>query len=104
MANRHNAPAVITTARLSRSLDADQRQKRYLITMGVRVLCVICAAVFDGWTRWVFVAGAALLPLFGVVLANLIDKRTSPEPAAHEPGLERPQLTSPDTIPGQVDD
>lgn len=91
---------VITTARFSRSLDAGQRERRYLLTMAVRVLCLIAAVPDTGLLRWVFVAGAALLPVFGVILANLIDKR---EPVAAETSASAlPALPGPGTISGEV--
>jgi hypothetical protein len=38
--------------------------------MTIRVACVILAVVVDGWPRWIFIAGAVLLPYFAVVIAN----------------------------------
>jgi hypothetical protein len=53
--------------------DAGARSKRYLIMMGIRVLCFILMVVITpyGWYTWVFGAGAILLPYIAVVLANV---------------------------------
>lgn len=51
------------------------RIRRYLITMGIRIACFVLAVVFEGWVRWVFVAGAAILPYIAVVLANAVGPR-----------------------------
>lgn len=66
----------ITTAAASREADIAGRQRRYVISMAIRVLCFIAAvAVGPGWLRWVLVAGAVLLPYVAVVLANATDTR-----------------------------
>jgi hypothetical protein len=68
----HGAEVVrITTAPESPGQDMAHRQKRYMISMGIRTLCFVGAiAVGPGWLRWVLVAGAFLLPYVAVVLAN----------------------------------
>lgn len=67
----------ITSARLSPAVDRTTRQKRYLITMGIRMVC-FALAIFtpDPW-RWVFAAGAIVLPYIAVVLANTGTSRTT---------------------------
>lgn len=65
----------VTTAPMSLADDSDMRMRRYLITMGIRTTCFILAVVFEGWLRWVFVAGAAGLPYVAVVLANAVGPR-----------------------------
>jgi Flp pilus assembly protein TadB len=66
----------ITTAPPSRSEELAKRQRRYIISMVVRLLCFVLAyAVGPGWLRWVFVAGAVFLPYFAVVFANAEDRR-----------------------------
>lgn len=61
----------ITTAPQTRSQDIAGRQRRYLMSMGIRTVCFIGAvAVGPGWLRWVLVAGAVLLPYVAVVFAN----------------------------------
>lgn len=98
-------PAVITTARFSRSLDTDARRTRYLWTMGVRVACFIAACATPlPWNLLLLVA-AAILPALGVMLANAIDLRaTPPQQASETPDADRPAIASPQTLPGSVVD
>jgi Flp pilus assembly protein TadB len=66
----------ITTAAQGRDADIASRQRRYLLSMAIRVVCFVAAvAVGPGWLRWVLVAGAVLLPYVAVVLANATDTR-----------------------------
>ncbi len=62
----------VTSAPMSVAQDTDIRMRRYLITMAIRIACFVLAVVFEGWLRWVFVAGAAILPYIAVVLANAV--------------------------------
>jgi hypothetical protein len=73
MARREDqsAPVRITTAATSHHADIAARQRRYVISMGIRTVCFIAAvAVGPGWLRWVLVAAALLLPYVAVVMAN----------------------------------
>jgi hypothetical protein len=65
----------VTSAPMSVAQDTDMRMRRYLITMAVRIVCFVLAVVFEGWLRWVFVAGATILPYVAVVLANAVGPR-----------------------------
>lgn len=66
----------ITSARSARHDDLAQRQRRYLISMAIRVVCFVGAvAVGPGWVRWVLVGGAVVLPYIAVVAANAADQR-----------------------------
>jgi hypothetical protein len=61
----------ITTAATSPQADISARQRRYVISMGIRTVCFITAIlVGPGWLRWVLVAAAVLLPYVAVVMAN----------------------------------
>lgn len=61
----------ITTAASSRNADIAARQKRYLLSMGLRTVCFVSAIlVGDNIFRWILIAGALLLPYFAVVMAN----------------------------------
>jgi hypothetical protein len=78
----------ITSAARPRSEDIRGREKRYLISMGVRTLCFILAVVFMGhWVMWVFLVGAVFLPYVAVVLANT----SHPDPPGPDFGF-RPDL------------
>ena len=88
----------ITTAAQSRAQDIATRQRRYIISMSVRVVCFVGAvAVGPGWLRWVLVAGAVLLPYVAVVLANGTDNRDDAFDL-REPGARRqlPPTGAPD--------
>ena len=61
----------ITDASRPRSEDIRGREKRYLISMGIRTLCFVLAIVFMGhWLMWVFIVGSLVLPYVAVVMAN----------------------------------
>jgi len=52
----------------------DERRKRmtkYLITMGIRIVCLILMLFVRGWWLVIVAAGAILLPYFAVVLGNV---------------------------------
>lgn len=85
------SPVRITTAATSRADDIAARQRRYVISMTIRTLCVVGAvAVGDIWLRWVLLAGAVFLPYVAVVMANAGDSRDDafelPD-AEHRPAL-----------------
>jgi hypothetical protein len=65
----------ITSAAGSHSADMQQRAVRYLLSMGVRTLCVILVIVVPGPLRWVFAVGAIVLPYIAVVAANAAGER-----------------------------
>ena len=79
----------ITSANGSRSADQQQRAGRYLVSMGIRTLCVILCIVVPGPLRWVFAVGAIVLPYIAVVAANSVGERRRPAPAAPD-GPPRP--------------
>jgi Protein of unknown function (DUF3099) len=64
-------PFLVTTAPISPQEERRTRERRYLITMGVRVVAFIAAIVFaTGWIRVIAVALALVLPWVAVVVAN----------------------------------
>ena len=60
----------ITTARKSVADDQAARVRGYVISMSVRIACFALAILTHGILRWVFVAGALLIPYLAVVYAN----------------------------------
>lgn len=64
--------AVVTRAARSHSEDIGVRQRRYLLTQSVRIVCVVLATLLPVSPLWkgVLIAGAVALPWFGVVMAN----------------------------------
>ena len=67
----------ITTASASREKDIAARQRRYVISMGIRTLCFVAAIlVGDGWLRWVLIVAAVILPYIAVVMANAVSSKS----------------------------
>jgi type II secretory pathway component PulM len=72
------APVVvhsITSAAQAHSDDLDARIRRYLISMGIRTVCVILVLVIHNPVRWGFAVLAVILPYIAVVMANAVDSR-----------------------------
>jgi hypothetical protein len=63
---------VVTTAGRSHTEDIALRQRRYLMTQFVRMVCVVLAVALPVPPVWkvAFIFGAVALPWFGVVMAN----------------------------------
>ncbi|MEV5574381.1 DUF3099 domain-containing protein [Spirillospora sp. NPDC052269] len=65
----------VTNAPRPLSEDISRRQKRYLLSMGIRTGCFL-GAVFSGvagaplWVVGLFVVGAVFLPYISVIVAN----------------------------------
>jgi hypothetical protein len=62
-----------------------QRAGRYLVSMGIRTLCVILVIIVPGPLRWVFAVGAIVLPYIAVVAANATGERREPPLPAPAP-------------------
>ena len=61
----------ITSASRPHSEELRGRERRYVISMGVRTACFLLALVFrTHWVVWVFMAAALFLPYVAVVIAN----------------------------------
>jgi Protein of unknown function (DUF3099) len=90
----------ITTATRSAAEDTSARQRRYLISMAIRTLCVVGAVVVGpGWFRWVLVAGAVALPQVAVIAANAVDRRSDRhELVGPTSSRELPGRTDPDRL------
>ena len=96
-------PVIITDARLSTSDDLDRRQRRYLWTMLVRVICFLLMIFVPGWWKVIALLGAVFLPAAAVLLANNVDRRApTPRPVDDDP--VRPALPSAEVIPGEVEE
>lgn len=64
----------VTTAHVGRQEDVATRERRYLVMMGIRIACLPPAVFVDGWARWIFIAGAVILPYVAVVIANAVSR------------------------------
>ena len=64
----------MTEARLSRSADIAYRERRYLIMMGIRLVCFLIAVLLFvnhlGWLTAIPAVGAIAIPYFAVIFAN----------------------------------
>ena len=65
-------PTNVTTAGLSGSEDRRLRERRYILTQLVRVVCFVLAVTLPVplWATLLLVVGAFALPWLGVVAAN----------------------------------
>jgi hypothetical protein len=65
---------LVTEAQRSRSEDISYRERRYLIMMGIRVVCFVIAVIVfangGGWLTAIPAVGAIAIPYFAVVFAN----------------------------------
>ena len=69
-------PIRITTAAAAADKELAARQRRYVVSMAIRVVCFIGAAlVAPAWPMWVLLVGAVFLPYVAVVNANTKDSR-----------------------------
>ena len=92
-------PEVFTITEAQRALSDEQtgRTRRYLISMGIRTVCVIAAIFVPGWPRWILIAGAVVLPYLAVVVANAGRENDEPgDVGVAEQG--RPQLPAPGLV------
>lgn len=75
MARRDTEPVRITSATQSHSAEIRHREKRYMLTMGIRTACFVGAVVayvsgLPHWITWALVAASLFLPYVAVVMAN----------------------------------
>jgi Flp pilus assembly protein TadB len=90
-------PILVTTAPVSPAEERRARERRYLITMAVRVVAFIAAIVLaSGWVRVVAIALALVLPWIAVVLANAGPKKPDRQQPSLYAGGRRAELEGPD--------
>ncbi|MBC9711815.1 DUF3099 domain-containing protein [Streptomyces sp. TRM66268-LWL] len=88
----------ITGARQSLADDVRGRQRRYVISMSIRTLSVILAAVLWNVERHVAIvalAAGVLLPYIAVVIANAGRENAPSLPSTYVPAPVRPMLPAP---------
>jgi xanthine/uracil permease len=67
----HSEAVLVTTAGRSPKDERRDRERRYLITMAIRVVAIIVAIVLArGWVRVVAIALSLVLPWIAVIVAN----------------------------------
>ena len=69
---RRPEPVLITEAEVSQTEQHAFRMKRYAITMGIRIVFIVLAAVFYKivWLMLIFAVLGTVLPWIAVVMAN----------------------------------
>jgi hypothetical protein len=76
MASRDDGAVRITSAPEDPKHDIAARQRRYVISMTIRLLCLFAAFLLSPtWGMWVALAGAVFLPYVAVVGANTKNMR-----------------------------
>ncbi len=95
---------LITSARIGKTLDTDQRMKRYLISMAVRVVCFVSGVFAPLPYNIALIVLAAVIPGVAVILANAIDQRRPPVADVAEGVPDRLALGSGEVIRGEVAD
>ena len=100
---RNSDATLITNAGHSQSLALAERQKRYLITMGVRTGCFLAFLVVPGWWKLVALGAAALLPAFAVLFANNQDHR-APAAVPEEQPTGSLAITAGEVVQGTVEE
>lgn len=102
----------ITDAPAALADDQSRRTRGYLIQQGIRVVCIVLALAVPGPLRWVFAAGAVVLPYTAVLFANAgrdrsemlatVDVREDrAAPAIEAPGPDaRGRVVEPRPVPG----
>jgi hypothetical protein len=86
-------PVLVTTAAKSPRQEQRERQRRYLITMGIRLVCFIMAIVLFGigqrFLAAFAVTGSLVLPWIAVVAANAGPRRSFESPSLYRKNSPR---------------
>ncbi|GAB7180293.1 DUF3099 domain-containing protein [Kitasatospora sp. Ki12] len=88
----------ITGARSSLTEDVRGRQRRYVISMLFRTVCVLLAVVLWDVQRWLAFAAlacAVLMPYFAVLIANAGRERAPGLPSTFDIPLDTPLMLGP---------
>ncbi|WSJ66861.1 DUF3099 domain-containing protein [Kitasatospora sp. NBC_01250] len=88
----------ITGARTSLTEDVRGRQRRYVISMLVRTLCVLLAVALWNVERYVAIGalvGGVLLPYFAVIIANAGRERAPGLPSTFDVPAATPLMLGP---------
>ena len=85
-------PVAITSVAPSLDDQHDTRRRKYLIMMGLRIVCVIAAVATYGVSLWLalgFMVGGAVLPWCAVLIANDRPPRRGTAFVHYRPPTER---------------
>ena len=99
---RREQAYLVTEAPQSRAAEIGQRQRRYLLMMGLRLVCFVVTVVMflnhAGWLTIIPAVGAIALPYFAVVIANSRQPASASGFRPYEPSL--PERYSPGASQG----
>ena len=99
---RRDQAYLVTEAPQSRAAEIGQRQRRYLLMMGLRLVCFVITVVMflnhAGWLTVIPAVGAIGLPYFAVVIANSRQPASASGFRPYEPRL--PERYRPDASQG----
>lgn len=88
---RRDQAHLVTEARQARSAEINQRERRYLLMMGLRLVCFVVTVLMfvnhAGWLTVIPATGAIVLPYFAVVVANTRRIGSAGAFQAYEPRL-----------------
>jgi DUF3099 family protein len=96
---------LVTEAPQSRASEIGQRQRRYLLMMGLRLVCFVVTVVMflnhAGWLTVIPAVGAIALPYFAVVIANSRQQVGASGFQPYEPNLPERYHSGPSQGPSQ---
>ena len=72
---RKEPVAALTELPPSPEQEQGARMRRYAITMGIRLVCVVACLFVQGWWLLIPALGAVFLPWVAVVLANAVSTK-----------------------------
>jgi hypothetical protein len=88
---RRDQAYLVTEAHQSRAAEISQRERRYLVMMGIRVVCFVITVVMflthAGWLTVIPAIGAIALPYFAVVVANTRQSSSASGFRPYQPNL-----------------
>ncbi len=101
--DRAAVPVAITSVAPSLDDQHDARRRKYLVMMGLRIVCVIVAVLtyhFSIWLALACIVGGAVLPWCAVLIANDRPPRHSSTFVRYRPPTGQKQLTAgaPDVV------
>ena len=97
---RRDQAYLVTEAHQSRAAEISQREGRYLVMMGIRVVCFVVTVVMflthAGWFTAIPAIGAIALPYFAVVVANTRQSGSAAGFRPYQPNLPERYVPPPE--------
>lgn len=83
-------PVLVTDAKPASSVERDERQRRYLVSMGIRTVAFVLAIVlFHGVAQILAIAVSMIMPWMAVLIANAGPRRRVEQPSFFVPPRPR---------------